>query len=216
MSAGTITQAPDGHSVVLGEIGQRVLLENPRVRVWEVQLAPGEAQPWHLHHNPYVVLCLATSPCRMDWLDGSPPRFLSEQVGGVVHRPVSPVHMLTNRGGTHYRNRIIELLDLGEEATGVPDPIHAPADGPPATDDAGATVVFEDDEVRVRAIEVAPGAHLRWQVRDIPAVVISLSDPDRDGVHYLAPGEQHVFTADGPTSHTYRLVELTYLGGDQR
>ena len=56
MTAGTTVQAPDGTEVVLGEIGTRVLLENSRVRVWEVSLAPGEAQAWHLHHNPYVVL----------------------------------------------------------------------------------------------------------------------------------------------------------------
>src|SRR5690606_41507720 len=45
----------DGTQVVLGEIGQKMLLENDRVRLWEVALAPGETQPWHLHHNPYLV-----------------------------------------------------------------------------------------------------------------------------------------------------------------
>jgi hypothetical protein len=215
VSAETTARAPDGYRVVLGEIGQRVLLVNQRVRIWEVQLAPGESQPWHLHHNPYLVLCLATSPCRMDWLDGSPSRFLSEQVGGVVHRPVSPVHMLTNHGGTNYRNRIIELLDLGEEASGVPEPVRSPTGEQPATDILDATVVFSDDEVRVWSVEVPAGARQRWPVRDNPTVVVGLSHPDQDGVHYLAPGEQHVFTADGPTNHIFRLVELTYVGGNQ-
>ncbi|BCJ67079.1 hypothetical protein [Polymorphospora rubra] len=209
MSAGTVVQAPDGNSVVLGEIGQRVLLENRRVRVWEVRLAPGESQPWHLHHNPYVVLCLATSACRMDWLDGAPPRFLSEQVGGVVYRPVSPVHMLTNHGDADYRNRIIELLDLGEEASGVPEP--APAGGAGAGAGPAGTVVFENDEVRVRHVEVAAGGSLEWRAGDVPAVVVGLSAPDRDGVHHLASGERHVLTAAGPETHTYRVVELTYL-----
>ena len=36
MTAGTTVLAPDGTEVVLGEIGTRVLLENSRVRVWEV------------------------------------------------------------------------------------------------------------------------------------------------------------------------------------
>ncbi|WP_326557931.1 hypothetical protein [Micromonospora sp. NBC_01796] len=212
MSAGSIVQAPDGQPVVLGEIGQRVLLVNPRVRVWEVRLAPGESQPWHLHYNPYVVLNLETSPCRMDWLDGSPARFLSEQVGGVVHRPVSPVHMLTNHGEANYRNRIVELLDLGEEASGVPDPVVSPAR--PATGGLIPTEVFADDEVRVRGVEVEPGTRHRWQAGDVPVVVIGLSHPDTDGVHYLAPGGQHEFAADATGPHTFRLVELTYLGGD--
>jgi hypothetical protein len=71
MTAGTTVTAPDGTEVVLGEIGTGVLLKNSRVRVWEVSLVPGQAQAWHLHHNPYVVLCLSTSPCHMDWLDVS-------------------------------------------------------------------------------------------------------------------------------------------------
>src|SRR5690606_41787753 len=73
MTAGTTAQAPDGTQVVLGEIGQKMLLENDRVRLWEVALAPGETQPWHLHHNPYLVVNIQASPCRMDWLDGAPP-----------------------------------------------------------------------------------------------------------------------------------------------
>ncbi|MFI6759839.1 hypothetical protein ACIBF5_11960 [Micromonospora sp. NPDC050417] len=210
MSAGTVVQTPDGSPVTLGEIGQRVLLVNPRVRVWDVALAPGESQPWHLHHNPYVVLCLETSPCRMDWLDGSPPRFLSERVGGVVYRPVSPVHMLTNHGDAHYRNRIVELLDLGEEASGVPDPTLPPAE--PTTDGLDPELVFADDDVRVWGVEVAPGARHEWRAGNLPVVVVGLTDPDRDGVHYLAPGGRHVLAADGPTPHSFRLVELAYLG----
>src|SRR5690606_40918235 len=89
MTAGTTVQAPDGTQVVLGEIGQKMLLENDRVRLWEVALAPGETQPWHLHHNPYLVVNIQASPCRMDWLDGAPPRYVSEYVGGIVYQNVS-------------------------------------------------------------------------------------------------------------------------------
>lgn len=207
-------QAPDGRQVVLGEIGQRVLLVNPRVRVWEVRLAPGGSQPWHLHHNPYLVLNLETSPCRMDWLDGSPARFLSERVGGVVHRPVSPVHMLTNHGDSNYRNRIVELLDLGEEASGVPDRALSPAR--PVTGGLTPTEVFADEQVRVLGVEVEPGARHDWRAGDIPTVVIGLSHPDSDGVHYLGPGERHGFATDPTNPHTFRLVELTYLGAGGR
>ena len=148
MSSGTKVSAPDGTEVVLGEIGTRVLLKNSRVRVWEVSLQPGEAQGWHLHHNPYVVLCLSTSPCHMDWLDGSPARQLSETVGGSVYRPVSPVHMLTNDGSALYLNRLIEILDLGEEASGDPYFVVAgvPADaGFEEVGEIPAKVVVDED-----------------------------------------------------------------------
>ena len=115
MTAGQVVTSPQGEEIVLVDVGQTVLLDNDAVRVWEVDLEPNGRQPWHLHHNPYIVLCLNTSAGRMDWLDGSPPRFIREYVGGAVMRPTSPVHRLTNIGESRYRNRLIEMKDLGEE-----------------------------------------------------------------------------------------------------
>lgn len=111
---GDVVFSPSGEEIVLVDVGQRVLYDDPVVRVWEVQLEPGETHPWHLHHNPYVVLSIDGSEGRMDWLDGSEPRFISEHRGGSVYRPVSPVHRLTNIGTSFYRNRLVELKDLGE------------------------------------------------------------------------------------------------------
>jgi hypothetical protein len=146
MTAGQIVHSPSGDRIVLGEIGQRVLLDNDHVRVWEVTLKPGETQPWHLHHNPYLVLNLESSPCHMDWLNGDPPRQLLETPGGVVFRPTSPVHMLTNDGDRVYRNRIVELKDLGEEAVGEVTPtVLEPLPGLP--------IVFENKDVRVYGVD---------------------------------------------------------------
>ena len=111
---GDVVLSPSGEKIVLADVGSRVLHDDPVVRVWEVTLEPGETHPWHLHHNPYVVLSIDGSQGRMDWLDGSEPRFISEHRGGWVYRPVSPVHRLTNIGTTFYRNRLVELKDLGE------------------------------------------------------------------------------------------------------
>jgi hypothetical protein len=109
--------SPSGDEIVLADVGQVVLYDDALVRVWDVALEPGETHPWHLHHNPYVVLSIAGSAGRMDWLDDSEPRFLSEYRGGAVYRPVSPVHRLTNIGKSFYRNRLVELKDLGEHRT---------------------------------------------------------------------------------------------------
>ncbi|MFC0542701.1 hypothetical protein [Kutzneria chonburiensis] len=189
MTAGQIVYSPSGERIVLGEIGQTVLLDNPRVRVWEVVLAPGEVQPWHLHHNPYLVLNLASSPCHMDWLNGDPPRYLEETPGGVLFRPTSPVHMLTNDGEKTYRNRIVELKDLGEEAVG--DLVT----GRPGTPLAGLPIVFSSDEVRVHAV-----ADEQLELpSDRAFVLITLPDGE---VSY----RPEKITGAG------RLIELTYLG----
>lgn len=210
MTAGTTVQAPDGTEVVLGEIGTRVLLENSRVRVWEVSLAPGEAQGWHLHHNPYVVLCLATSPCHMDWLDGSPARQLSETIGGSVYRPVSPVHMLTNDGDSPYLNRLIELLDLGEEASGEPYTNAAMGEGSfAAVGEVPAKVIIDDPDVQVIHATPEVGESYTWIAGEHPTLIadLDLNSPD---VTYLEPGESYDLPAKQTPTNGFNVVELRY------
>ncbi|MGC4937372.1 hypothetical protein [Kribbella sp. DT2] len=216
MTAGTTAKAPDGTEVVLGEIGTRVLLENPRVRVWEVALDPGEAQGWHLHHNPYVVLCLSTSPCHMDWLDGSPARQLSETVGGSVYRPVSPVHMLTNHGGSAYRNRLIEVLDLGEEASGTPYDVPEGVAADSSFAEVGevpAKVIVDEDDVRVQHVTPDADESYTWRTGAYPALVVDLdleTEP-LTGLVYLEPGESYTLPAKPAKTSGYNLVELRYF-----
>ncbi|NRQ32821.1 hypothetical protein HII36_13360 [Nonomuraea sp. NN258] len=101
--------------VALGPVGQEIVFENEHVRVWEVTLEPGAAQPWHQHTHPYLVIALEAADNRIDQSNGGPPRLVHEPVGGVVYRPAGEVHMLTNQGGTRYRCRLVELKHLGEE-----------------------------------------------------------------------------------------------------
>lgn len=212
MTAGSTVLAPDGTEVVLGEIGTRVLLENSRVRVWEVALDGGEAQGWHLHHNPYVVLCLATSPCHMDWLDGSPARQLSETIGGSVYRPVSPVHMLTNDGDSPYLNRLIELLDLGEEASGEPHEVAEGIEQDGAFEGVGEVptkVVVDDPDVRVQHVTPDGGESYSWRTGAYPALVVDL-DRATPTVTYLQPGETHTLPAKPERTNGFNLVELRY------
>jgi quercetin dioxygenase-like cupin family protein len=121
MARGDIAQDPSGTEVVLGDIGTSIVFENEHVRVWEVRLEPGETQPWHLHHNPYLVIGVETADNRMDFLDGSDPRHMHEVSGHVVYREAGKVHMLTNEGDTRYINRLVELKLLGEDSQGASD-----------------------------------------------------------------------------------------------
>lgn len=207
MTAGQIVTSPSGERIVLGEIGQTVLLDNSRVRIWEVVLEPGEFQPWHLHHNPYLVLNLESSPCHMDWLNGDPPRYLEETVGGVVFRPPSPVHMLTNDGDKTYRNRLVELKDLGEEAAG-DLAAGSPRDVAPVP---GLPVVFDSVETRVYGVDLAPGEQLALPADGPDYVRIMLSDGD---VAYHTRGLPRTLTNTSAARYLGRLIELKYLGED--
>ena len=91
-----------------GSVGQEVLLDNDRVRVWHITLAPGETQPLHRHGLPYVVVAVqgTTSVIRTaagDRID------IVENTGDVVYREPGQTHTLTNVGDTVYIGRIIEL-----------------------------------------------------------------------------------------------------------
>jgi hypothetical protein len=116
MAKRQVIKGPDGADITLGDIGHHVVFENDHVRVWEVRLEPGEVQDWHLHHNPYLIVGIQAANNRMEFLDGSEPRHMAEEVGHVVYRDAGKVHKLTNEGETRYVNRLIELKQLGERA----------------------------------------------------------------------------------------------------
>ena len=92
----------------LAEVGQEILLENDRVRVWHITLQPGETQPLHHHGLPYVVVAVqgARNVIRTEAGDRIEA---DEQTGGVVFREPGATHTLTNDGDTVYVARIIEL-----------------------------------------------------------------------------------------------------------
>jgi len=117
MAKGDVYQMADGSEVILGDVGQEIILENDRTRVWHICLEPGESQPWHFHHNPYLVIAIEAANNRITYTDGS-SRDVHEYVGRTIELVPSPVHMLTNIGATRYLSRLIEFKDQGENLPG--------------------------------------------------------------------------------------------------
>src|SRR3569623_1970558 len=56
--------------IKLREIGDRILLENDFVRVWEVKLEPGETLGIHIHYHPYLVLSLSGGANEIETISG--------------------------------------------------------------------------------------------------------------------------------------------------
>jgi quercetin dioxygenase-like cupin family protein len=92
----------------LGAVGQEVILENDRVRVWHISLSPGETQPLHHHDLPYVVVAVQGASNVIHTAEGARIE-VTEETGGVVYREPGQTHMLTNAGDTVYIGRIVEL-----------------------------------------------------------------------------------------------------------
>jgi beta-alanine degradation protein BauB len=93
---------------VLGAVGQEILLENDKVRVWHITLAPGETQPLHHHGLAYVVIAVQGAQNVIHTAAGERID-VEEETGSVVFREPGQTHMLTNAGDTVYIGRIVEL-----------------------------------------------------------------------------------------------------------
>lgn len=97
---------PEG--TVLGKIGDEVIFENERIRVWRLTLAPNGVQPWHQHDLPYLVVPLTPGDNFMRFADGR-ERPTKETPGEVMWREAGIPHELTNRGQATYSNVLIEF-----------------------------------------------------------------------------------------------------------
>lgn len=95
--------------IKLGEVGQRIVLENEHVRIWEINLNPGETIDFHIHFHPYVIISLGGGENEIETIFGE-KRMTNEPLGSTVFmNEMRPVHKLTNRANVRYLSRLIEL-----------------------------------------------------------------------------------------------------------
>jgi len=94
------------------EIGTEVLFENDQLKIWDLQLAPGEAHGMHRHRNDYVLVFIGDCRLRGVNEDGSTRFEQDMQDGATFHRVLDTeedVHDAVNVGDSPSRNIIIEL-----------------------------------------------------------------------------------------------------------
>jgi quercetin dioxygenase-like cupin family protein len=98
----------------LHPIGNTVLFENERVRVWQVDLSSGKELPLHQHEVPYLVMHQTDGYLGVADSDGSRERHVTGD--SFEWHPVGELHALTNLGDARYRNLLIELRTEGKKA----------------------------------------------------------------------------------------------------
>ena len=102
-------KAAADRGIALGEVGQRIVLENEHVRIWEVRLEPGETIDFHIHYHPYVVISLGGGDNEIETIFGQKIK-VEEPLGSTVFiNDMRAVHRLTNRSQVTYLSRLIEL-----------------------------------------------------------------------------------------------------------
>jgi hypothetical protein len=100
----------------LGGVGTRVVFENDRVRVWELDLAPGERSAAHRHDLDYLIVFLAGDRIRVEPEADTAgpytePLEFPVPVGRAVYVERGGIETAMNAGDAHYREILIELMD---------------------------------------------------------------------------------------------------------
>ena len=100
----TSPQNPDG------DVGTEVVFENDHVKVWNLDLQPGESSSWHTHHHWYVTIVTVPGTLKAEFTDGTSSTDTYE-LGAVHFRDKDSQHRVTNVGDSRYVNVIVELKD---------------------------------------------------------------------------------------------------------
>ena len=96
----------------LGDVANKLLFENELVRVWEMQLAPGERSDRHRHDLPYLLCVLEGS--RVDaQIEGVGRVEIPVQTGSVFFVPPGATETAINASARPFREILIELKQVG-------------------------------------------------------------------------------------------------------
>ena len=94
----------------LGDVATRLLLENSKVKIWELNLEPGQSSGWHRHTMDYIMVTLEGSHMRVE-LDDDTAYETDPQPGQWRFADMQSPHNAVNIGTTRYRNVLIELKE---------------------------------------------------------------------------------------------------------
>lgn len=105
-------------------VGNEVLFENDRVRVWRARLEPGEQLDPHVHFYDHVFVYANPSRMRAYLSDQEESVPTPPDEGFVYYREVGeeglPEHWLVNEGDTTSVHYIVELLEPSRSETAQP------------------------------------------------------------------------------------------------
>lgn len=99
-------------------VGTELVFENEAVRVWIMDLQPGDDSPFHRHLDDYVIVY--TTPSKIEvHIPGEPNRTDVFDDGYVAYTNVGDgiMHSITNVSSEPHRQVIVELKDSTRQAS---------------------------------------------------------------------------------------------------
>ncbi len=100
------TTTPPGDPAIVAKDVYKLLLENDRVRVFDVRFAPGQRAAMHAHPD-HVVYVLDDATLRLTGPDGK-SQDVAIKAGQTLYLPAGP-HAAENIGKTAAHNLVVEL-----------------------------------------------------------------------------------------------------------
>lgn len=183
---------------------RRVVMENALVRVWEVRVPVGDSTPFHEHRNDQVTIRINSTVLTSVPKGGGLFSFTRDfqlESGSVSYADYtgSPyIHKITTKGPNPHHVIETELIGPRPSAAQVA-----------AADRAGATIVLDNQRIRVSRMVVEPGRSAEIAPR--PNVFVVVVKGGADGlkpadVRWYGDAAARSIRNEGPS--TLELVEV--------
>jgi mannose-6-phosphate isomerase-like protein (cupin superfamily) len=179
-----------------GPVATRMLMENDDVRVWEMDLKPGEFCGLHHHTLDYVLYILEGAKVSVESPPGRKPSRFDVEARGTYYVPAGGIESARNVGDTRFREVLVELKRAappGRERLGFVG-CEAVAGKQP---EPGVITILDNDRVRVREVTLGAGdeSGMRRQSRDAVMFVVEggrvkLVERDENGSERIGELEQ--------------------------
>lgn len=176
LTAILLSAQADNEVEITNEAHHHLAFENEHVRVFKVEVAPGDSTAMHRHRHDYVYVILGSADVSND-VEGKPPVELKLKDGEVGFLPGNFAHIARNLAAAPFRNVTIELLQ-DEKAHTAPAPQWDEERGLHVLNGGTQEILFAKDGARVSEIELQPKGMIPTHHHKGPHLVVAITDLD--------------------------------------
>ena len=174
ISSTVLLSAPIPEVEITAEPHHHLVLKNPSVRVFKVEVAPHATTLMHHHRHDYVFVTLGASEVEND-VQGKPPVTLKLKDGDTYFLPGGFAHIAKNLVDRSFRNVTIEFMQ-DDKAHKSPPRKWDEERGMHILEGGTQDILFVKDGVRASEIILQPGATLPKHHHAGPHLLIAVSD----------------------------------------
>jgi beta-alanine degradation protein BauB len=195
MSEGGHQESP--HPIT--QIATRSLFENQNVRVWEMDVPPGETFGLHHHSNDYVLYILSDANLRVDDKNSGPWDFVGH-ARSVFYIKAGPTESFRNLSSTPFREALIEIKrpprpDQDRAGFTCCEALAGSSVQP------GCVCILENDRMRIVETTLAPGQRSGMQRCERDAAVFVVQPGKVKVVERAAAGTERVMEETRNAKH---------------